>query len=245
MVCGLIDRKIAHHAPQWWVDQDDVVSQLNTSRAWCGLEAGTEFTRWNHLKYLTRQTDRGKAPGVRTLGFDRLGVRHYDRESMRTALIHFMLMQPPAAALVISRDLDGQHPEERRASLEAGAQEANEKGVPLVLAIQAPMREAWLLNGFVACTGAEREAHERECTFIRFDPCREAERLTVADESATRNAKRALRVLTNGNSEREEACWAEAEWHLLRERGMNTGLRAFLDAVKEHLVRLVTGEPLR
>ncbi len=245
MVCGLIDRKVAHHAPQWWHDQDDVAAQLNASREWIGLEARTEFTRWNRLKHLTLQTEQGKAPGVRTLGFNRLGVRHHDRESMRTALIHFMLMQPPPDALVISRDLDGQHPEERRASLEAGAQEAVGKGVRLVLATQAPMREAWLLNGFVVRTEAEREAHQRECASIRFDPCCEAERLTVADESAIRSAKRALRALTNGDSEREEACWAETDWLLLRERGLNTGLKMFLDAVKEHLVRLVTGEPPR
>lgn len=243
MVCGLIDRKIAHHAPDWF-DRDDAAAQLDALRVWCGLEPGVLFTRWNSLKYLS-QPGSDKAPGLRALGFGPLQGQGYDRPSMRKALIHFKLMQPPADALVISRDLDGQHTDERRASLEEGASEINSDGVCICLAIQNPMREAWLLNGFDLKTPTERKVFESERAAIGFDPCCQAERLSTADESALRSAKRVLRVLSGDNREREEACWLESEWPVLRERGLKTGLTAFLDAVKDRLVQLVTGEPLR
>ena len=52
-----------------------------------------------------------------------------------------------------------------------------------------------------------------------------------------------LRALTGGSGDREEVCWTETDWSLLRTRGEATGLTTFLDAVKSRLVRLVTGEP--
>lgn len=244
MVCGLIDRKIAHHAPDWF-DHENTVEELTALREWCGLAPGSHFTRWNRLKELARQTESNKAPGARVIGFGSRRTHGYDWSSLRAAIIHFERLHPQADALVVSRDLDKSCSEERLASLEEGERVAVERGVHLVMAIQTPMREAWLLNGFIAKSQREREVLASELEMVRFDPCCKAEDMDVADETAPRSAKRALRALTNGNAEREEACWRDSDWQLLRERGIATRLKAFLNDVRDRLVQLVTGEPPR
>ena len=167
-----------YHAPDWF-DRDNQAAELDALRMWCGLEPGTEFTRWKQLKDLAAPAYTDKAPGVRALGFGRPEKRGYDRASMHTALIRFALAQPRLDALVMSRDLDKQHAQERRASLEEGEREIVGAKVPFCLAAQRPMREAWLLNGFVAQTAAEQAALEREKALVRSDPCAAAERLDV------------------------------------------------------------------
>ena len=201
MVCGLIDRKIAHHAPNWF-DRENTVEELNALREWCGLESGSHFTRWNRLKELARQTEINKAPGARVIGFGSRRTHGYDWSSLRAAIIHFERLRPQADALVVSRDLDKSRSEERRASLVEGERVAVERGVRLTMAIQSPMREAWLLNGFVPRNQREREMLASELEMVRFDPCCKAEDMDVADEAAPRSAKRALRVLTNGSGKK-------------------------------------------
>ncbi len=47
-----------------------------------------------------------------------------------------------------------------------------------------------------------------------------------------------LGELTAADEEREARCWTQARLDLLRARGEGSGLRAFLDEVKEHWVPL-------
>jgi hypothetical protein len=240
MVCGLIDLKVTHHAPDWF-DHEQRVEQLDALREWSGLEAGTLFTSWSRLKHL-RQSVNTKSPGVRTLGFSRSSVRGYDGAAVRTAIILTVLHEEKTDVLLFSRDLDGQHSEQRRESIITGATDARQHGLHVFLAIQNPMREAWLLNGFHPQNSVERRALADEQKSLQFDPCMEAHRLDSSDEALPRSAKRVLRSLSGGHSTREEDCWAKADWNRMRANGVGTGLRRFLDEVKTTLVPLITGE---
>lgn len=139
----------------------------------------------------------------------------------------------------MSRDLDSQP--ERRDGMRQAVAEVKDR-FPIVLAIQHPKREAWVLNGFVCADKREQEELDTIRQELKFDPCEEAERLryTSATSDPGRNPKRILDRLTNDRFEREEKCWSETRLETPGQRGRKTYLAEFLDEVKEKLLPLLT-----
>ena len=234
-VCGLLDRKILHHAPDWFDEK-----QLEGERIWCGIKPGSTFTCWKHIKQLAQTHGglRGRGP----IGFGLGDSRHYDYPSTRKVLQMCGLMKERPDAVLLVRDLDDV-PRERRLSIEQAKRESNLHNMEVVLALAEAKREAWVLNGFDPKTRAEKEILAGLRSELGFDPRTEAHQLNAVKHGAPRDAKRVLAALTGGDAAREEACWMETGWTILRERGTATGLYAFLSAAKDRLVPLITGIP--
>jgi hypothetical protein len=45
--------------------------------------------------------------------------------------------------------------------------------------------------------------------------------------------------LTGGKMEREQQCWEETSLELLREKGVYTGLTAYIDEIEERLIPII------
>jgi hypothetical protein len=140
-------------------------------------------------------------------------------------------------ALILMCDLDSQ--KERRDGL-MQAREDEQTLVTIMIATPNAKREAWVLNGFVCENEREQAELESIRQEINFDPCLKAERLRYASQTARteRDPKEIPRRLTGGNYEREEKCWKDTPLSTLRERGVETHLREFLDETKNRLLPL-------
>lgn len=243
MVCGLVDRKIVHHAPDWF-DREKASEELAVHRTWCGLEPGAPFTRWGSLKQMTTGARLGGFRGIAALGRPRPEARGYDYETVRKALILCARLAPVPDAVLIVRDLDRGVAAERRESIQRARADA--LAVPAVfLAMPCPKREAWLLNGFSPGSPAEEKVLDELRAGLGFHPCQEAHSLTAETPGSKRDAKRVFDLLNAGDNTRVERCWEEATWEVLRTRGEGTGLTQFLDEVRTRLVPMVTGQPSR
>jgi hypothetical protein len=141
----------------------------------------------------------------------------------------------PVDLIVLVWDMDDQG-EERRRGLDRGRPSALRPA--MVIGCPDPEREAWVLAGFEPVNAVERARLEEERRSLPFDPCVEAHRLRDKDERAPRSAKRILAKLTGDDWEREARCWAETSLVTLRARGAHSGLCAFLDEVKVHVLAL-------
>ena len=233
-VCDLIDRKIVHHAPDWFDAQ-----QLDQERVWSGIEPGTKFTRWRQLKSIKVSSSALRIGGF--IGFKTDGPVRFDYAAARKALLLCALATPQADAVVLMRDLDDR-PTDRIASINRAAADMGAARFNIILGLPIIKREAWTLNGFVAESTYEKRKVTKLRTELGFDPCFKAERLDAMAHGAKRDVKRVLNELTGGVAIREAQCWQQTEWKVLRERGKATGLDAFLSAVRDKLVPLVTGQ---
>jgi hypothetical protein len=63
--------------------------------------------------------------------------------------------------------------------------------------------------------------------------------LTAIHDHDKRSAKRVLKHLVHGDPDREANCWKETPLQILRSRGVQTGLREYLEEVEERLVPLL------
>ncbi len=234
IVCDLIDRKIRDYAPEW-LDR----KHLDDYREWCGTVPGEKFTPWKLLKHLDKQTLHG-VPGSRQIGFPSTGPLGFDGAATRKALQHCHLLPDRPAAVVLVRDMDNQAAE-RRASIQTQRDLASGSGkVPAILALPNAKREAWVLNGFVERNQAEKAKLAELRKELGFHPCDAAEKLTATSEHK-KDVKRIARVLLANDREREESCWRETEWEVLRQRGVHTGLSDFLDEVRSRLLPVIYG----
>jgi hypothetical protein len=148
-------------------------------------------------------------------------------------------------AVLLVWDMDDQG-ESRRTGLKQARDEARRLvSFVVVLGCPDPMREAWVLAGFEAETDDERARLEGLRQELGFDPCKQAHRLDAKKEYAKKSPKRVLDALTDSQPHREEACLTSAPLALLRERGRDSGLTAFLDEATTMLLPAVTGAPHR
>lgn len=99
-------------------------------------------------------------------------------------------------------------------------------------------REAWVLAGFEPENAAERARLDGEHGDLGFSPCEEAHRLRDKDDRGQRSPKRVLAAFTSGEAGREERCWTDTPLERLRARGVESGLRRFLDEVAGSIVPL-------
>ncbi len=145
-------------------------------------------------------------------------------------------------AVLLIWDIDNKP--KRRLGLEK-AREIHMKTFPeleIVIGMAEPMREAWVLNGFVAKDGREAKILQEHKEKLKFDPCLESERLRSRSSempNRIRNIKIVTEALTGGDKDREAMCWQETDLDVLRERGRKTGLTAYMEEVELRLLPIL------
>ena len=190
---------------------------LDDYRTWLGKSHGGDKLSWNGVKHLSRDA------GVRGHGhFD--GVRGAaDAVAARKAILYLRREFPGLDAIVLMRDRDKQPL--RRFGFEQARRE-DHGGLPIVVGLAVPMREAWVLSGYET-DDDEAELLEAVRTRLKFDPRTRSH--DVPDP------KRALRELTDGDPGRERRCWFDTPLPTLRDRGRDNGLADYLDDVAARL----------
>ncbi|HWE35447.1 MAG TPA: hypothetical protein VG406_02665 [Isosphaeraceae bacterium] len=227
--CGLADRVFCAEVD--WVEEE-----LDPHRSWRGLLESEQHILWRDVPDLSRKLPVSPAHLHGHFGGE---PGEPDAIAARRALLvikHKSDRKPDAVVLL--RDDDGVS--DRRRGLEQ-AREHVKIGVPVVIGLARTKRECWVLAGFVLKTAAEKEALEAIRAEIGFDPCREPLRLNSPQKGDPRSIKDVLAKLTGDDWERESECWTLCDLDLLRERGEDTGLAAYLKEVESELVPLITG----
>ena len=239
----LADRVFVEEGPEWLRDfapretDQSEEDPLNFLRKWTGFEEGTTFIKWTQLKEFVKKYK----VGVRPLGHSKHGqMNKYDYSVARKAIIvaGLLMKERPIRALLLIRDMDKER-KQRRDSLERARSEERPATLKVVVGIENPKREAWVLNGFEPETPAEDTLLAELRQDLGFNPCEWAERLTAKKVTAKRSAKRIVGVLTGESYEREQPCWRETTLELLKERGEATGLRDYLEEVRVRLLPLM------
>lgn len=104
------------------------------------------------------------------------------------------------------------------------------------------MRESWVLNGFIPSNQEEKQILQKITTELTFNPCEESERLRsnlLTEPDRIRNPKVVVEKLTDGKMEREQQCWEETNLEHLREKGVQTGLTAYICEIEERLIPII------
>jgi hypothetical protein len=146
-------------------------------------------------------------------------------------------------AVLLVWDMDDQGQARRRGLDQARKEALRIDPRVIILGCPDPMREAWVLAGFDPETDSEKARLMELRQELGFSPCHEAHRLSAKKEQARRSPKRVLRVLTEGEHEREARCWRVTPLETLRTRGKGSGLAAFLDDVASELIPLFSRTP--
>jgi hypothetical protein len=168
------------------------------------------------------------------------------RTALRVAR-ELALVDTELGAVLLVWDMDDQGASRCEGLKQARTEARDEVGVPfdIILGCSNPMREAWVLAGFEPETDEERASLAALRQELGFNPCEEAHRLDAKNEQAKRNPKRVLETLVLGEHAREARCYTDAPLGLLRTRGKDSGLTAFLDEVAESLIPRLSNEPPR
>ncbi len=210
-----------------WLEED----QLPYQRGWVGETADGHRLSWTEIKQLAR------ASGVRSHG-------HFDGEpglpdaiAARRAIDYLQLTFPELKAVVLIRDQDDQA--DRRDGLEQARREDHE-GLVIVVGLAIVERECWVVCGFEPRDDSERARLEDARQQVGFYPHERSHDLKgCKDDNAKLSPKRVLRVLTDGNYDRERRCWKETSLDVLRQRGKENGLADYLHEVRERLAPLI------
>ncbi len=211
---------------------------------WIGEENPGDFIRWQGLEgassYLAWKSIAGaaRARGIVKHGGFRQSPGVFDERRARLALRLFKSLDDRPDGVLLVRDTDGQ--DARIESLER-ARTASTWEFEILIATPNPKRECWVLAGFDPIDASEKAALSEVRSFLGFDPRLQAERLTAKRDKGKRNAKKILERLLRPESEREEACWQEADLSVLKERGEQSRLAAFLDEVATRLIQMLAG----
>jgi hypothetical protein len=210
-----------------WLDEHLVADQ----RDWVAHEVGGRRLTWKTIPQLAREA------GIRAHG-------HFDGEpglpdaaAARRAILYLLATVPELKAILLIRDQDDQP--ERRAGLEQ-ARRQDRSGVVIVIGLAIVERESWAISGFDPQGEEEMARLDAERQTLGFDPRLRSHELTACkDDTAIRSPKRVLRQLSGDNRDRERHCWMIAPLEVLRERGSDNGLAAYLHEVRDRLAGLI------
>jgi hypothetical protein len=229
--CGLADRVLLEEVS--WLEAET----LGSYRQWRGTDSEQPFLKWANVK---TELARKGVKGI--FGHFDGKAGQPDAYMARLALLLLSSSEQRPAAVVLVRDSDGDA--RRREGLEQARNLVwNGRGwpFPVVIGLAESKRECWVLAGFDPRNRDEAERLEASEHRLSFHPVREAHQLTAREHGAKKDAKVALDALTRGDLERERACLAETPLARLEERGMHTGLSAYLKEVRERLVPVLCG----
>jgi hypothetical protein len=216
-----------------WLERE----HLDDLRAWAESEPDTPYLAWRDLKKAI------EARGYRIRPRSRFGGQPGapDAKAAEKAL-QFALREGGYHAVFLIRDSDGDPT--RGQGLEQARTHDRDHPWPfaVILGLAQPKREAWVIAGFEPGTDEEREALARMRHELGLNPCDVSHALAARPHGGQREAKRVLAVLVgDDDAEREAACWRETSLDILRSRGRENGLAAYLDEVEaEWLPRLGT-----
>ncbi|WP_437565714.1 hypothetical protein [Sorangium sp. So ce542] len=217
-VPGLVDRVVEGAVPV-------LKGKLGRARSFCGLDANAPFVMWSAVHQYPVPRRHGHFGGKPAL------------EDARTAVLAlrcFVARNPQPEAVVLVRDSDGKEAE-RRQGLEQARQDFAWP-FEVLLGVAHPMRECWVLAGFVP----ENKREETSLAALRrelgFDPTARSNELDASSRTAKKSPKRVLDRLTGNDDVREARCWTEPALGHLRQRGNGNGLAAFLGEVEARLV---------
>lgn len=223
---GLADRIFCDAVA--WITED----LLDAYRRWRGLDDTLPYLLWKQVGTLARKA------GFRVHGHFDGAPGQPDAHAARRALWLVKMSKGPLDGVFLIRDDDRQTA--RRQGLEQARKETS-LACPVVIGLAHLKRECWVLAGFEPSTADERARLSEMSKALSIDPRIEPERLTAKGNDEERSAKRVLRVLTNGDPEREADCWQAASLALLLMRGQATGLAEYLEDVRSRLAPLFTG----
>jgi hypothetical protein len=210
-----------------WLDEELLPDQRN----WLAETNHGERFSWTGIKQLARDA------GIRVHG-------HFDGEpgfpdaaAARRAILYLLRTVSDLNAILLIRDQDDEP--ERRAGL-GQARSQDHSGVVIVIGLAVVERESWVVSGFEPRDDGELSRLDAERRNLGFDPRLQSHELTACkDENAKRSPKRVLRELTGNDRTRERHCWAEPSLQVLRERGSENGLAAYLSEVRDRLAPLI------
>jgi hypothetical protein len=232
-----------------WLERE----QLQYLFRWSGLEENTEHSCWKDIKHIIELE---KKSGVRLPKF--IGTRRYSKEPLKADaasslkilnLVGYLQKTREIKALLFIRDLDNQA--ERREGIEQACSEHDraclehsnrQAKLAIIIGTAAQMREAWVLNGFIPSNQEETRILEDIKTELNFDPCEESHRLcsnSWEERDRLRNPKVVVEKLTGGRMEREQQCWEETSLEYLREKGVHTGLTAYIKEIEARLIPII------
>jgi len=212
---------------------------------WSGLEAGTENSCWKNINQIIDnfQQSLGFRP-PRYLGHRKDGALKADGAAAIKIinLVRFIQKTRQIKAVLLIRDLDNQ-PQRREGIEQARSEQIDRQPkLAIIMGTADRMREAWVLNGFIPSNQEETRILEDIKTELSFDPCKESHRLrsnSLEEPDRLRNPKVVVEKLTGGKMEREQQCWEETNLEHLREKGVQTGLTAYIREIEERLIPII------
>lgn len=210
-----------------WLDENLIAVQ----REWLAQEAGGRRLTWKAIPQLARES------GIRAQGHFDGEPGEADAAAARRVILYLQATIPDLDAILLIRDQDDQP--ERRIGLEQ-ARRQNHGGVVIVVGLSIVERECWVISGFDPQDEEEASRLQSERRTLGFNPCEQTHELTACkNDQAPRSPKRVLQQLCGGDLARERQCWANAPLELLRNRGIENGLAAYLHEIRNLLARLI------
>lgn len=154
--------------------------------------------------------------------------------------------------LLLAFDTDHRPDEHRCRHGVAVATDSAEAAVPTVVAEATPEFDAWVLAGCDLDRPPHRSQHAAVCAHMKsqgfaIDPVKEPHRLTSKKGDDPRDAKTIAQRLLGldqqvGPDHREaQRCWEDTALKVLRERGDEAGVAAFLTDVRREVPRCYRG----
>lgn len=214
-----------------WLDEDS----LKYQRAWLAHAPDATRLRWTALPKLAL------AAQVRATGHFQGEAGHADARAARRAIRYLLKTFADIDGVVLVRDQDDQP--RRRDGLEQARTEHQGRMV-IVVGLAIVERESWVISGFEPADETEEARLQALRTRLGFDPRARSHDLTACkDDNANRSPKRALRELSDDDHDRERRCWRECPLEVLRGRGHENGLAAYLGEVRDRLAPLIGHVP--
>jgi hypothetical protein len=210
-----------------WLDEDLLANQ----REWLAKTASGEHLTWKNVKRLAREA------GIRVHGYFDGEPGLPDAAAARRAILFLLRSIADLNAIVLIRDQDDEP--ERRGGLEQARNQDHSEMV-IVVGLAIVERECWVVSGFEPQDEEESSRLETEKKRLGFDPRLRNHELTACkNDQAIHSPKRVLRELTRDDRPREWRCWRETSLDVLRQRGEENGLAAYLHEVRDRLAPLI------
>ncbi len=217
-----------------WLDE----GLLPSVRQWLEVAPGRPFVRWDKLDSVAQEHGlRRLRPRSRFGGEP--GAADAAAADKALQLAAFIAGEQGIAGVLLIRDADGQ-PERGRGLAQARTLEGGRAWpFAVVIGLALPKREAWVLAGFTPRDGAERDRLAALRQELGHDPCTGASEITASSHGAKRDIKRVLRLLTEGDPQREADCWQTTPLPELSRSGQTNGLAAYLDELTRRIAPLL------
>ena len=225
-----------------WLEPDN----LQHFFRWSGLEEPAGHSCWKDIRDII---ERAKILGLRIpkfLGHNQTRQLKADGAATKKiiTLVEFLCHKKSrqVGAVLLIRDIDNQPARVEGIKQVRSEPNGQQPKFEIIIGIANRMREAWVLNGFIPSNSKENQCLEEIKTKLKFDPCKEAHKLRSnlwEEPDRARNPKVVLNKLTGGDSVREQQCWEETSLKILRSKGTDTGLTAYLHEVEHRLVPII------